>query len=130
MTAFFDTNILVYALADDRRGAIARDILRVGGIVSVQVLNEFVRVARNKLRLDWPTIDSALQAFRDLVGDVAPLTLATHEAGSQLARHDGFSIFDALIVAAAREAGCEVLYSEDMQHGRAFGRMKIVNPFL
>ncbi|WP_294539205.1 PIN domain-containing protein [uncultured Rhodoblastus sp.] len=129
MTVFFDTNILVYSLAGDRRGAIAREILRGGGIVSVQVLNEFVRVARNKLRLDWPTIDSALNAFRDLVGDVAPLTLAIHEAALELARRDGINIFDALIVAAAREAGCDVLYSEDMQHGRVFGRLKIINPF-
>jgi predicted nucleic acid-binding protein len=47
-----------------------------------------------------------------------------------LAREHGLSFYDALIVASAVEAGCDILYSEDMQHGRTFGGLGIVNPFL
>lgn len=129
MTSFVDTNILVYAVTDDPRGALARDLLQRGGVVSVQVLNEFMRVARRKLRIDWPVVETALASFRDLLDDVRPLTLATHEAALALARREGFDIYDALIVAAALEAGCDTLYSEDLQTGRRFGALTIVDPF-
>ena len=59
-----------------------------------------------------------------------PITFEIHAAAVVLAREHGLSIYDALIVAAALEAGCDTLFSEDMQHQRAFGAMRIVNPFL
>ena len=130
MTVFFDTNVLVYAITGDARGNVARSRLGDGGIVSVQVLNEFVRVARKKLRLDWPIVDAALIELRAVLDDVRPVALSTHEVAVSLARRDGFDIYDALILAAAIEAGCETLYSEDFQHGRRFGDCMIVNPFL
>lgn len=99
------------------------------GITSVQVLNEFVHVARNKLRHDWPQIELALGLFRDSLDDVAPITVATHAAAVVLARDHRLAFYDALIVAAAVESGCDALYSEDMQHGRKFGELAIVNPF-
>ena len=130
MTAFFDTNVLVYAITADPRGIVARSRLGDGGVVSAQVLNEFVRVARKKLRLDWATVEAALAELRALVDDVRPVALATHEFAVSLARRDSLDIYDALIVAAAIEAGCETLYSEDFQHARRFGDLTIVNPFL
>ena len=130
MTAFFDTNVLVYTITDDARGDVARSQLSDGGVISAQVLNEFVRVARKKLRLDWAIIEAALAELRALVNDVRPVALSTHEFAVSLARRDGFDIYDALILAAAIEAGCETLYSEDFQHGRRFGDCTIVNPFL
>lgn len=130
MTAFFDTNVLVYTITDDARGDVARSRLSDGGVISAQVLNEFVRVARKKLRLDWAIIEAALAELRALVNDVRPVALSTHEFAVSLARRDGFDIYDALILAAAIEAGCETLYSEDFQHGRRFGDCTIVNPFL
>ena len=130
MTAFFDTNVLVYTITDDARGDVARSRLSDGGVISAQVLNEFVRVARKKLRLDWAIIEAALADLRALVNDVRPVALSTHEFAVSLARRDGFDIYDALILAAAIEAGCETLYSEDFQHGRRFGDCTIVNPFL
>jgi predicted nucleic acid-binding protein len=130
VTAFFDTNILVYAIADDPRGDKARTLLEGGGAISVQVLNEFTRVARGKLRLDWGTVENALSAFREIFANVAPLTLAAHDKALELAKRDGLSIFDALIVAAAIEAGCDILYSEDLQDGRMFGALRIVNPLV
>lgn len=130
MTAFFDTNVLVYTITDDARGDVARSRLSDGGVISAQVLNEFVRVARKKLRLDWAIIEAALAELRALVNDVRPVALSTHEFAVSLARRDGFDIYDALILAAAIEAGCETLFSEDFQHGRRFGDCTIVNPFL
>ena len=130
MTAFFDTNVLVYTITADPRGIVARSRLGDGGVVSAQVLNEFVRVARKKLRLDWAMVEAALAELRALVDDVRPVALSTHEFAVSLARRDGLDIYDALIVAAAIEAGCETLYSEDFQHARRFGDLTIVNPFL
>jgi predicted nucleic acid-binding protein len=128
--AFFDTSVLVYTITDDARGDVARSRLSDGGVISAQVLNEFVRVARKKLRLDWAIIEAALAELRALVNDVRPVALSTHEFAVSLARRDGFDIYDALILAAAIEAGCETLFSEDFQHGRRFGDLTIVNPFL
>lgn len=129
MTTFFDTNLFVYAISEDARGAVARSRLRDGGIVSSQVFNEFVRVCRKKLRLDWPTIAAALAEFRLLVEAVRPVAESTHDLSVAIARDHGLDIDDALIVAAALEAGCDRLYSEDLQHGRRFGDCVIVNPF-
>ena len=130
MKAFFDTNILVYAATSDAKKQQAADCLRGRGIASVQVFNEFVHVARRKLHHDWPQIEFALGLFRDSLDDVVPVTMNTHAAAVLLAREHGLSFFDALIVAAAVEAGCDTLYSEDLQHGRAFGSVTILNPFL
>jgi predicted nucleic acid-binding protein len=114
----------------DARGIVARSRLDDGGVVSTQVLNEFVRVSRKKLRLDWAIIEAALVEFRALVDEVRPVALSTHEFAVSIAKREGFDIYDALILAPAIEAGCETLYSEDFQHGRRFGECTIVNPFI
>jgi predicted nucleic acid-binding protein len=128
--AFFDTNILIYSATDDAKKQRAADCLRRGGYVSIQVLNEFVHVARRKLRHDWPQIELALGLFRASFDDVVSVTLNTHTAAVSLARDHRLSFYDALIIASAIEAGCDILYTEDMQHGRAFGGLAIANPFL
>jgi predicted nucleic acid-binding protein len=130
MTAFFDTNVLVYTVTSDPRKMQADRVLRGGGVVSVQVLNEFVSVARRKLKHDWPDIELALSQFRLSFDAVRPLTLDTHTSAVALARSHGLAFYDALVVAAAVEAGCDILYSEDMQHGRIIGGLTIRNPFL
>jgi predicted nucleic acid-binding protein len=128
--AFFDTNILVYTTTSDRRQQQAAACLSRGGVASVQVLNEFVHVARRKLRNDWPQIEFALEQFRESLEEVLPVTLATHDSAVVLARDHGISFYDALIVASAIEAGCDTLFTEDLQHGRRFGGLAVVNPFL
>ncbi len=62
-------------------------------------------------------------------GPVAPLTTAIHGRAVVLAREHGLSVYDALIVAAAHDAGCERLFSEDLQHGQKFGTLTVENPF-
>lgn len=130
MKAFFDTNILVYTTTSDAKKPQAVACLARGGCASVQVLNEFVHVARRKLRHDWPQIELALGLFRASLDDVAPVTLNTHLGAVSLAREHGLSFYDALVVAAAIEAGCDTLFTEDMQHGRKFAGLTIVNPFI
>jgi predicted nucleic acid-binding protein len=128
--AFFDTNLLVYAATSDGKKRRSAECLAGGGIVSVQVLNEFVHVARRKLKHDWSQIEVALAQFRAIFDEVVPVTMNTHDSAVVLARDHRLSIYDALIVAAALEAGCDTLYSEDMQHDRTIGPLRIHNPFV
>jgi predicted nucleic acid-binding protein len=100
-----------------------------GGIISAQVLNEFTNVLRKKQKQDWPVIEAALRSVRFRFPDIMPLTADTHAAALRLAREHGVAFCDALVVASAIEAGCDTLYSEDMQHGRMIGKVTIRNPF-
>ena len=127
---FFDTNVLLYLLsADAAKADRAEALLAGGGTVSVQVLNEFAAVASRKLRMPWTEIREVLAQLR-AVCTVAPMNLETHEAALRLAERYGLSIYDALIVAAALQAGCKTLHSEDMQHGQVIDRkLSIRNPF-
>lgn len=130
--AFFDTNILIYALAQhDRRTARAEQLLLGGGVISVQVLNEFTAVARRKLRMPWYDVKEALQSIRVLCPSPIPVTLATHELALTIIDRYAFEIYDALIVATALKSKCNVLFSEDLQDGQVIDkRLTIRNPFL
>ena len=128
---FFDTNVLIYAFAaGDRRSAQAEALLAEGGVIGVQVLNEFTNVVRRKLGWDWPEVDGALAVIKDLLEPVRPLTAEIHSLAVKLARGSALSFYDALIVAAAADAGCHVLLTEDLQHGRKFDGVTIQNPFV
>ena len=127
---FFDTNILVYAFAaDDPRSARAEALIADGGVIGVQVLNEFTNLTRTKLRWDWEQIEAALAVIEELLGVARPLTAAVHIQAVVLARDFELSFYDALIVAAAMDAGCELLCSEDLQDGQKFGAVTVENPF-
>src|SRR5260221_9087500 len=127
---FFDTNILVYAFAaDDPRSARAETLIAEGGVIGVQVLNEFTNVTRRKLRWDWEQIEASLAVIDELLGTARPLTTALHAQAVVLARDFKISLYDALIVAAAMDAGCELLCSEDLQDGQKFGAVTVEIPF-
>ncbi|MDP1867539.1 MAG: PIN domain-containing protein [Bradyrhizobium sp.] len=130
MSAFFDTNILVYAQQADGKADLARALFAGGGKISVQVLNEFVAVSRRKQQQDWDEIAEAISDVLAVVDPPLALTLDLHRAARTLAEHHRLSFYDALIVAAALEGGFDTLYTEDMQHGCKFGRLVIVNPFI
>jgi predicted nucleic acid-binding protein len=130
VSAFFDTNILVYAQQVDGKADRARALFAAGGKLSVQVLNEFTAVSRRKQKRDWREIAEAISDVLVLVDPPLALTFDLHAAARALAEDHRLSFYDALIVAAALEAGCDILYSEDMQHGRTIGGLSIVNPFL
>lgn len=128
--AFFDTHVLLYLLsADAAKADRAEQVIAQGGIISVQVLNEFAAVASRKLKMPYAEIRDVLTTLRPLVM-VEPLTEATHAAALALAERYGFAFYDCLIVAAALEAGCQVLYSEDLQVGQLIENCLVVrNPF-
>lgn len=127
---FFDTNILLYSLSgDERKAQIAHDLLRAGGHISVQVCNEFTRVAMQKWGLRIAAIRTALEAIV-LTCEVHPLSWDTYLHALSLHERYGFPIYDAHIVASARTAGCVILYSEDFQDGlKVEGRLTVRNPF-
>ena len=131
MTSAFDSNIVIYAMTDSEPDKTyrAQTIIQEGGIISVQVLNEVAHIALRKLSKSWPEINSALAIIRELC-DVVPVTAQTHDEGRYLAERYRLSVFDAMIVAAATLAGCDTLYSEDMQDGLLVNaKLRIGNPF-
>jgi len=128
--SFLDTNVLVYlASGDAAKADRAENLVAKGGSISVQVLNELANVARRKMQLSWPDTHRFLSSMRELL-TVHPVTVETHEAGLRLAEQQHLSIYDALIAASAIEAGCDTLWSEDMQHGMIVaGHLRVMNPF-
>jgi predicted nucleic acid-binding protein len=127
---FFDTTILIYAVSEgDERTSTAERLLAAGGSLSVQVLNEFAAVAKRKLKMSWSQIADVLDAARALCDPPLPLTVETHEAALRVATRYGYHIYDSLIIAAALDAGCHILYSEDMQDGQQIDSLTIRNPF-
>lgn len=128
--SFSDTNVLLYLTsADIEKATTVERLLEEGVTISVQVLNEFANVSRRKFRLEWPHVHHLLRNIAT-VSAVVPLTLEIHRSGLGLAERHNFSIYDAMIIASALEAGCTTLYSEDMQHGQLIaGRLRIANPF-
>ena len=128
---FFDSNIVLYLLSGDAAIADrAEELLAGGGTISTQVLNEVASVATRKLRMPWDDVHEVPSLVR-AVCTVEPLTVETHDKALQLAQRQGFSFYDALIVAAALLAGCRTLHSQDMQHGQVVeGQLTIRNPFI
>ena len=128
---FFDAIVLIHAFAaEDRRSARAEALLSEGGVIGVHVLHEFTNVVRRKLRGDWPQGEVALAVIAELTEPVRRLTADIHERAVKLARSSTLSFYDALIVAAAADAGCRVLLTEHLQDGRKFGGVTVQNPLL
>jgi predicted nucleic acid-binding protein len=126
---FFDTNILLYLLSGEAvKADRAEALLAGGGVISVQVLNEFAAVATRKLGLTMAETRDVLGTIRAVCRVVA-IDADTHDLALDLAERHRFSIYDGLIVAAAQRAGCKTLYTEDLQHGQRIDRLTIRNPF-
>lgn len=133
MRPFVDTNIVVYALSgqDAAKQAVAQRLLAERGAtrpsLSTQVLAETYSVLTRKLR--WPPDDAlaAVTLLKQL--RVVALTPETQLDALRLAVEHRLSGWDAMVVQAALQAGCDVLFSEDLQAGRRFGNLEVVNPF-
>jgi predicted nucleic acid-binding protein len=127
---FVDSNVLVYAFTSDPRAVTAQSVLERGCTTSVQGLNEFANVARRKLRMTWTEVAEALAAIRTVCRTIVPIDIETHADAISIAERYRVSVFDALMIASAARAGCDVLFSKDMQSGLVVaGRVRIVNPF-
>ena len=130
MNSFFDSNVLLYLLdiASPKR-PLALKLAMSGGVINAQVLNEFTDVARRKYKISFADIALALAPIRE-VCQVLPLTLEVHDRGFEIASAHLLRIYDACIVAAAELAGCDVLYTEDLNHRQRIGGVTVHNPFV
>lgn len=129
--SFADSNVVLYTIGKDAGKAdIARRLIAGQPTISVQVVNECVSVCLRKLSF---TREQAYAFARTLMDRTAVLSLdeSTIDQAAALAIRYQLSHWDALIVASALLAGCDTLYSEDLQHGQVFDdRLTVVNPFL
>ena len=133
--SFFDTNVLVYAddkaaPAKQRRALdlIAEHRRARTGVVSLQVLQEYFVTVTRKLHLDPRIARRKVELIAEF--DVASPEVADILAAIDLHRLHGVSFWDALVLRAAKQAGCRILLSEDMQGNREIDGVQIVNPFL
>ncbi len=132
--SFLDTNILIYSddSFDARKNQIAVDLLAglrltQTGVISTQVLQEYFVNAVSKLNLDMALARRRVELFAKF--DVVVPSVEMILAAIDLQRLNSLSFWDAMIVQAARASGCEIILSEDLQHGQTIVGLRIVNPF-
>ena len=132
--SFLDTNILLYSddRFDARKNRVAVDLLvdlrlAHAGVISTQVLQEYIVHAVGKLNLDVMVVRRRVELFSKF--DIVIPSVEMILAAIDLQRLNSLSFWDAMIVQAARVSGCEILLSEDMQHGQTLAGLRIVNPF-
>lgn len=135
---FLDTNILIYSFEtrepEKQRvagGLIERALNSLQGYLSWQVIQEFFNVARHK----WETPMSPQDCVTYLQNTLLPLCTVYPGIGVwtealRIQEETGYRFYDSLILASALHAGADILYSEDLQHGRRLGRLTVQNPFL
>ena len=132
---FLDTNVFVYMFDETdpikrhRAETLVRDSLtNMTGCISYQVVQETLNVLIQKLNV---SADSATQLLDDILTPIWRVnpTPSLYRRGLRVQSRYGFSYYDSLIVAAALEAGCTRLYTEDLQHGQQIETLTIENPF-
>lgn len=133
--AFVDSNVLVYAAEEKtplaRKTTIARELLLQPGLhFSVQVLSEFVGNARHPHKLNLPREREHRWLQGWLLRPVASITTATFLRALAIHARYQISHWDSLILAAACEMNCALVYSEDLNPGQDFDGVEVINPFL
>ncbi len=133
---FIDTNVFVYlfdetdAIKRERADSlIYRSLENRSGCISYQVIQETMNVITGKLGIHPERVRLLLDDILIPLWQINP-TPGLYRQGIRLQAGYGFSFYDSLIVAAALEAGCSRLYTEDMQHGQQIHSLTIHNPFL
>ncbi|MBS1500416.1 MAG: PIN domain-containing protein [Bacteroidetes bacterium] len=128
---FIDSNIVLYILdVDQHKSSIAQKILLSRPLISAQILTEVANVCKRRFKYSK---EQVLSLWSDLLMDCVCVETGatTFFTGVALSKKYDFQVYDSLIVAAALNADCEVLYSEDMQHGMVIeNKLTIVNPFV
>lgn len=135
--SFLDTNIFVYCFdtSAPEKGKRAEELIYEAlatkhGTISYQVVQEFTAVVRRfRIPMKFDDIEDYCETTLLSLLTVY-FTVELYRRALDVARRDQMNWYDALIVAAALQAGCKILYSEDMQHGRRFGDLVVENPFL
>jgi len=126
-----DTNILVYVHSENsHKKQIGRSLLKNTPVISSQVISEYLNVMQRVFKKEKnELIQTTALLLRNCI--IKPVVLSTVELAARLIKSYDFQLFDGLIVASALEAGCDVLYSEDMQNGLIVEKyLKIKNPYL
>ena len=127
-----DSNIMLYALndGDGRKYDISLDLILLKPVVSLQCLTETLNVCRKRWKYDKNKLLTVLAFFLKNT-QFASTDLSSIELAAELVKRYDFQLFDSIIVAAALDAHCSVLYSEDMQHELLVNeQLRIINPFL
>ena len=135
---FLDTNIFVYSF-DQSAAAKARKATQLirealttqKGVISYQVVQEFFNVALRRFTQPMKVADAEhylSTVFRPLLG--VHSSQALYAEALHLHAQSGLSWYDSLIVSAAIQARCDLLFTEDLQHGQRFGSLQVRNPFL
>ncbi len=134
---FLDTNIIVYSFesGEPRKARLSRELMAraIGdgaGMISTQVIQEFLNLAlsRFKVRLTISDCRTYLKSVLLPLCKVFP-DPSLYDLALEVREHSGFSFYDCLVVAGARSGGCKVLYTEDLQDGYRFRGTTVVNPF-
>ena len=132
---FFDSNILVYAayLQDLRKRKIAATILEYAelhgtGVISLQVLREFVNVLYKKSDRSPQQIQALARGYRRAFPCISDSEEQLFQ-GMEIKERHGLQFYDALVVASAEAAGCDTIYSEDLSHGVVYEGIRVENPF-
>jgi len=134
---FVDTNILVYAYdkSAGEKHVVAKQIVEElwkerNGALSTQVLQEFFVVVTKKVK-NPITFDTAFQIISDLkLWKVATIEVEDILEAIKFSQRYKISFWDALILCSAINLGCSIVWSEDLNSGQYFGKIKVVNPFL
>lgn len=134
---FLDTNILVYTFdaTAPAKQQIARQLVSSAlhskqGIISYQVVQEFLNVATRKFSPPLTPTDANIYLEKVLTPlcELFPC-MSYYAKALELSDRWGFSLYDSLIITASLETGCEILYTEDLQHGQKIHGLTIMNPF-
>lgn len=132
--SFFDTNVLVYSDDQDspekqRRALelLAEHRRAKTGVVSMQVLQEYFVTVTRKLQVEARIARRKVELLAEF--DVAAPDVADILAAIDLHRLHRFSFWDALVVGSAKQAGCKILFTEDLQDTREIDGLRVVNPF-
>lgn len=136
MPSFVDTNVLVYAEDLDARikHDVARDLVldlwnNRQGVVSIQVLQEFYVTVTRKVKKPLRATDALVTVREYLTWTVVENTGSLLVQAAELQQRSKLSFWDAMVVQAAVQSGCDRLYSEDLNAGQRFGSVLVVNPF-
>jgi predicted nucleic acid-binding protein len=127
-----DTNVLIY-LHDSSNSAkrtTAKNILADYPKISTQVISEYLNTTRRLLALSKEDLlFQTAELFKEC--EVIKVLQSTLYLASSILKNYHLQLFDSIIVAASIESSCDILYSEDMQHGLVLnGTLTIINPFL
>ncbi len=130
---FLDTNILVYSYSSTepyKQANAQKLILDTHSFISTQVLQELTNIITKKFKFSYENASAAIEECcknsRLVINTKETILLA-----NQIASRYNYSFYDSLIISAALECDCTILYSEDLQHGQLINeRLKIINPFL